>query len=271
MKHFVRLLLLFGLLLLLASLAFADDPGLPPADDWLEQLWEARVIDETVSFSFTLTNCGETVLEQTAQGALDVSYTFEHTDWSHFSVRYDEEGQSGGTAYGFDPFGDHATLRARCFFYRENGDLFVCQCCEITTQDGILMHRACNTQETASDDKAICLCFESCSTKASPTEEFPQSSDDVGAPDTPVIATRCWTYFSSDNRPLWTVNLTGVFADAACIHANGTVSILDPTWACIESRFYPDHDCAVCVLTLRRTTLGIPTATRTYEFRLPPP
>ena len=302
MRRWLRALLFLGLLLLLTTVCFAAEqpaPGgsfpchferneksvlacgrstdfsvagsLEMTDNWLEQLWENRVIEEASAFSFTLTDCGETVIEQTAQGALDVSFAFEHTDWSHFSVRYDEEGQTGGTAYGFDPFGDNAVLRARCFLYRENGDLFVCQCCEIITQDDVMMNRSINTQEVQPDQNAFCLRFESYPLETSPAEAFSQSADDERNPAAPVTATRCWTYCSSDDRPLWTVDLTGVYASAVCLQANGTVTILDPTWILIEASFYPDRECAVCLLTLRHTTLGIPTATRTYEFRLPPP
>ena len=218
----------------------------------LEHLWETRVLDEASTFSFTLTDCGETVLELTSQGALDVSYTFEHTDWSHFSVHYDKEGQTGGTAYGFDPFGDNAVLRARCFLYRENGDLFVCQCCEITTQDDVMMNRSINTQEVQPDQNTFCLRFESI-----PLEDATQEDE-----------SQCWTYCSSDGRSLWQVELYGSFAEDGCIQADGRVTILDDAWVCEEAVFAPDGKYAVARVTLRRKTLGILVAEQRYEFYL---
>ena len=280
MRQIIRIVLTICALFVLSLAVHAEDaqeslePALALEPDQCEQAWEARIEDDSVSFAFSLNNCGETVAFQPERGALEVSYRFAHTDWSHFSVWYDEEGENGGTTYGFDPFGDDAVLHARCFLIEEDGKLLVCQCFEITTKTGTTMHRSVHLREISADQQSFWMRFESFplepirSEESAPSDDDPVQSGDVTES---IDVTRCWTYCSSDDRLLWQVELTGSFSGDLCESAAGCVTVIDDAWICEQAEFFPDGACAVALVTLRRTTLGIPTATRTYEFRLPPP
>lgn len=280
MKNLFRLLFLLCALLVFSTVVHAEEPqgsvdqAITQDSLQLEQAWETRMKDDSVCFSFTLINCSEAAISRTERGALEFRFRFAQTDWSRFSILYGEDQQDGGTTQVYDPLGENTALHIRCFLWQKDGTLILCQCCELTTQAGTLMHRSLNTRTVSADQKTFSIRFESFPAEASQHEDSSgltaKEIKENEAAAEPVCITRCWTYCSSDDRPLWQVELTGSFSGDLCESA-GCVTVIDYAWSCEQAEFFPDGACAVALVTLRRYTLGVPVATQIYEFRLPPP
>lgn len=237
----------------------------------LERLWLARVEDEDCRFTVRITDCGTLVLEQTGAGVLDCAWRFDHTDWTGFRCFSGETGTEGGVSESraFDPFGDGALLRVRCFLFREDGRLQICQTATITGRDGALLHRSVSIRDVDPEQRDFTYSFESFSAEAEPSAPEP-SVISVSLQTAPAARTRTrtWTYTSSDGRPLWAVTLTGVFAEGRCVEASGAVTLLDEGWDCETAVFTPVGPEAAARVLMRRKILSVPVAEREYEFLL---
>ena len=290
MRRLLRLLLAVLACLLLASVAGAEEtaPAAPDREPEVEALgaalteeaercWANRLTGYDARLSFQLTDRGRVLTEQSAKGCLEVFYCFPETDWESFSLTCRAEGDSGpadeplwfSSTAAFDPFGARAVLRVRCFFCVEDGALSLCQAISITSAEGLVMYRSMG-KLPAEAAECYVLRFEAFPESQAP--EPGQARSREPEDDPPVqTGSQCWTYVSSDGRPLWRVTLTGEFQNGSCLTAAGQVEILDWAWRCDAAEFFPDGAEAVALVRVRRVVLGVPVAQAEVVFRYAPP
>lgn len=292
MKYLLRIAMLLFALCVLTVFVYADESqNVSISISWeaesSEPSWESRIEDESVSFTAAVVDNGTVQAQESAVGSLEMSWRFSRTDWSGIAVICEEDAAEGGFTKCFDPIGENAILYVRCFLSREDGVICVCRSCEIVTKDGRRAFSFLKTKELTSDRREFSFRFETFpnttvlqDTNPSLTNDKTQLHVDFSDDSrmntanaeaenrTFYTADRSWTYRSSDARSLWTVDLKGSFYDDLCVSAAGHVSILDDAWSCESAEFYPDSNCAVALVVFRRYTLGIPVATKNYEFRL---
>lgn len=252
-----------------------EKAALPPEilreTETLERLWDARLEDAACRFSVRIDDRGATVFEQSGIGWLDCSWRFADTDWTAFRWLWGQPGAETESCvnWAFDPFGDGATLRVRCFLVLEDGRRHACVTEEITSREGVLLHRSTGSWPVDGSFGGASYIFESV---CEPTEPAPKEAELVSLANPEPAGeerARCWTYTSSDGRALWSVELTGVFRDGRCVDAFGDVTVLDGDWDCETAVFAPDGPDAAARVVMRRRTLGVWVARREYEFILP--
>lgn len=292
MKRLFRFFLLLFFTWLLACCVFAQEeaptevfelPNDLTGRSIMERLWAKRIPDADFSVHFELIDCGKPCVDFTAEGVLDYTYRFAHSCWAGYC-----EGSGGFHLKEAQDFmGDNGTLRLRIFVFL-NSDGIACKCTltEYTREDGTPWGHSWGISPIGDDpvNRNVRYRFESYAPPEQPPTEPEDaavlltlgSDDQTGAEYAPSEAlqisdVRRWTYCSSDERVLWSVELRGSFADAQCLEADGEVWIYDESWRCVETRYYVRDGCAVASVTLWRSTLGIPVAVRSYEFCLPPP
>ena len=249
-----------------------------------ERLWNSRVPDAELSIRFILTDCGEKKVDFEAQGCLDLTYRFEHTYWTGYRCG------SGGcrTEEAQDHYGDGATLRVRAFVWQPSvGAPLLCILTNLVSADGSCWTASISDDNNVPTTHKLMFSFESyappengpvpdeavCGYAEASCSSDPESENaEPLFPDSPERTnTRSFTWLSSDERVLWSVELRGSFLDGQCVEADGAVLIRDESWECEEASFFVQGGCAVAFVTLRRYTLGVPVAERSFEFRIPPP
>ena len=292
MKQLVRAILFAFLIWLSAFCVFADeaeseaDLSFNEPEEYRqeqERYWAMREPDAELSIHYTMIDCGEKKLDFTQQGVLDVTYRFAHTFWAGYA----EYGHGYRLDSGLDYMGDNATLRVRIFGFRNHaGEEILCTITNFQTADGtdwggsLGFTPLANTEDPSA--RSTSYSFES---YAPPEEtgQTPAEPDDAAAPSPPGGGdpalpdapdrneTRSFAWLSSDERVLWSVELCGAFHGSECVEASGSVEVCDENWRCEDAAFFVRDGCAVAMVTLRRYTLGVPVAERSFEFRLPPP
>lgn len=275
MKTMFRVLAALGLVLLLTVFAAAydseteaeaaDDPAVifqDPDDSWAHRTdapedWEG---------SFELINCGETDAEAVQHGSyMDMSFRIEATQWSSYQISTgtgSEDLHLDCACYAFDSFGENTTVRVRMYFTEEDSQRGFRYCVEILNGEGLCCAKSFGEEDPDAVSTSFCLRFE-----AFPADE--ESTPDTSDADSAHQTSREWIYYSSDGRPLWQVELSGIFDEnGLCTDAAGTVTITDDAWYCTEERYYAEGDHAVAELTVCRYTLGIPVGEKHYQFLL---
>ena len=267
----------------LSAAAFAEEPvsqpaGTPPfrtaeeqtaaLEAELDRNWQARVESEDYTFTALVVDCGQVVRTLRQQGSLELTCRFARTDWSGYRFNSTRSGCG-------DPFGENAELRLRCFVYREEGRLTILRSCQIRSSTGELLSCNVSRRELPEGVRSLALYFESFPADSGDALwQEPDSSDsplpeaDALAWNSPILKTKGWTYYSSDGRPLWQVELTGEFIAGRCVAASGRAAALDEAWRCDRAAFYPAGADAVAAVQMTRVALGISVAEESLEFRI---
>ena len=307
MKRLFRIAVLVGLFSLLTLCVWADEAEpesyvpmfaahasgssmLSEFERMQEYYWGCRIPDADVSIHYILVDCGEKKVDIEVTGYLDLTYRFKHTYWAGYGTVGSVNNRMD-TAQNY--FGDNVTLRVRYFAYRnEYGEEKFCRLSNWYDADGRSMGGG--IAEDINLIQRYTFSFQSFAPSVGSVPE-PNEQDEMLAvwshstgspfgtgdaaagaetslPDAPdQDETRCFTYLSSDERVLWSVELYGAFRGTECVEASGSVTVYDWSWDCERSEFYIRDGCAVALVTFRRSTLGVPVAERSFEFRIPPP
>ena len=237
----------------------------------VEALWEKRPYRDDVLFLVTLQDREELVRQ--ACGWLEVNYRFQGDGRTGLTVSKRSLSQLEWSEREDVPLqgrlADSSRLRLRCFLCENGESLCLCRELTVIAESGELL---CHTVEWQT---------------ASPGEQYALRVETVAQPDAPEAASapwteaeaalpvetaqRTWVYVSSDDRPLWSVNLRGLFQGGTCLSAEGEVAVLDEFWRCEAVDFLAEGSEAVARVTVRRVVLGLSVALQQFEFCLCPP
>ena len=255
-----------------------------------ESFWERRIPDADLSVHYILVDCGKKKVDIEATGYLDLSYRFKHSYWAGTGSVGSVSGRQDSA---WDYYGDNATMRVRCFAYRnEYGEAKFCRLSNWYDADGralgggiddnvnLIQRYTFSFQsfappegsapEPTAQGETLAVWSHRSGSPFGADAAFPDT--EASLPDAPDRnETRSFAWLSSDERVLWSVELCGAFHGSECVEASGSVEVCDENWRCEDAAFFVRDGCAVAMVTLRRYTLGVPVAERSFEFRLPPP
>lgn len=224
--------------------------------------------DGTYTFCLSIDECGECVHREYSSGTLDATYRFSDADWH--AVRMTASGADGSASCAeprwTEPSQD-IVLRVCSGISESGGTRQIRNEFLLYSTDGFLLSHSFGTLPALDGGGEVRLCFE----VLSPTD---LTVRDVGPAQTTGGAseekTRTWTYLSRDGRPLWRVDLTGVFDRGICIASEGTVTVPDASWECSEQVFWAEADRACVSVTFHRRVLGVRVATQRCTFCVTP-
>lgn len=247
MRHIVRILLLLAALFLFCLFASANEPS-TAWPYWTEQEW-AQV-------SVVVTEDGFTVI------------TREYSDGSAESVCSYQQ-RIGPCEYVYVVNLSHGAETERVVLVENPAPAPRAQESEPTDflLVGMQMSAALSEDRQAQEEPAETPPTDEPVAGSQAREEVPADSSEEKPP---ALRTNTLTYYSSDDRPLWSIQIDSTFCGDRCSGADGSLTIYDPAWENEVLLFTknPDTGQAEVQCRMRRRALGIPVAKLNVHIRV---
>lgn len=229
MRHIVRILLLLAVLFLFCLLASANEPS-TAWSYWTEQEW-AQVTVVVTEDGFT------TITREYSDGSAESVCTYQQ--------------RIGPCEYAYVVKLSQGAETERV----------------VLVENPAPAHRAQEPEPT--EFLLVGMQMSAVLSEDTPAETPPAESPareevpaDISEEKPPEIRSNTVTYYSSDDRPLWSIQIDSAFCGGRCCGADGSVTVYDPAWENEALLFTknPDTGQAEAHCRMRRRALGIPVA-----------